>query len=90
MLRISQGQKADQDCTLKLEGRIGGPWVHELKFICESLLNEGRALTLDLAGVSYVDAEGVSALMSFKSRGAILHNYSKFVGEQLKGPMAGS
>jgi ABC-type transporter Mla MlaB component len=87
MLKISKVGKANQHFTLKLEGRVVGPWVHALRSICESLLNKGRGLKLDLAGVSYVDADGVSVLMSFKSRGVALNNCSPFVNEQLKSSM---
>ena len=87
MLKISQAEKANGEFTLELEGRVGGPWVHELQSVCESLLKEGRVLKLDLAGVSYVDTDGVSVLVSFKSRGVTLNNCSQFVEEQLKGSM---
>ncbi len=90
MLKISQAGKAGQNLILKLEGRVGGPWVNELQLICELFLHEGRVLMLDLAGVSYVDADGVPVLMSFKSRGVTLNNCSQFVEEQLKCPMVNS
>ena len=87
MLKISQAGKANQSVTLKLEGRVVGPWVGELSQICELLLSEGRALKLDLADVSFADASGVAALSSFKSRGVTVTNCSPFVAEQLKSPI---
>ena len=87
MLKILQAEKANRGFTLELEARVGGPWVHELQSVCESLLKEGRVLKLDLAGVSYVNADGVSVLMSFKSRGVTLNNCSQFVEQQLKSSM---
>ena len=69
MLRISQTGAPNHSVTLKLEGRVVGPWVEELRRICEPFLAEDRSLKLDLAEVSYVDAEGVATLNSFKSRG---------------------
>ena len=43
MLKISQAGKANHSVTLKLEGRVVGPWVGELRQVCETLLTEGRA-----------------------------------------------
>ena len=84
MLKISQTGTPNHSVTLKLEGRVVGPWVGELRRICEPLLAEDRALKLDLAEVSYVDEEGVIALNSFKSRGVKLKNCSPFVEQQIK------
>jgi ABC-type transporter Mla MlaB component len=84
MLKISPLGKARHVVTLKLEGRIVGPWVGELSQTCESNLSEGRALKLDLADVSFADAEGVAALTRLQSRGVNVINCSPFVVEQLK------
>lgn len=84
MLKISQAGKATRPVTLKLEGRVVGPWVGELSQVCETLLTEGRALKLDLADVTFADADGVAVLAGFKSRGIALVNCSPFVDEQLK------
>jgi len=87
MLKISQAVKVNHSVTLKLEGRVVGPWVGELRQVCEALMTEGRALKLDLTDVTFADASGVSALSSFKSRGVTLSNCSPFVEEQLKSPI---
>ena len=84
MLKISQPASPTPFVTLQLEGRVVGPWVGELRRICEPLLVGDRTLMLDLAGVSYVDAEGVATLNTFKSRGATLNNCSPFVEEQIR------
>jgi ABC-type transporter Mla MlaB component len=70
--------------TLRLEGRVAGPWVGELRKACEKTLGEGRHVELDLAGVSFVDASGVVLLTHFESRGVALIACSPFVTEQLK------
>jgi ABC-type transporter Mla MlaB component len=88
MLKISQTGKANRSVTLKLEGRVVGPWVAELRQICDQLLTGGRALKLDLTDVSFADADGVSALANLKSRGAVVANCSPFVEEQLKSAVA--
>ncbi len=87
MLMISEAGTANLSVTLKLEGRVVGPWVAELRQVCEKLLTEGRALKLDLADVTFADASGVAALSSFKSRGVTFTNCSPFVEEQLKSPI---
>jgi ABC-type transporter Mla MlaB component len=87
MLKISQAGKANHSVTLKLEGRVVGLWVNELRQVCESLLSEDRKLKLDLAEVSFADADGVLTLTSLKSRGVKLTKCSPFVEEQLKSPI---
>jgi len=87
MLKIPQAGKANHSVTLKLEGRVVGPWLGELRQVCETLLTEGRALKLDLTDVTFADASGVAALSSFKSRGVTFTNCSPFVEEQLKNPI---
>ena len=87
MLMISEAGTANLSVTLKLEGRVVGPWVAELRQVCEKLLTEGRALKLDLADLTFADASGVAALSSFKSRGVTFTNCSPFVEEQLKSPI---
>jgi ABC-type transporter Mla MlaB component len=87
MLKISQALKTNHSVTLKLEGRVVGPWVGELRQVCETFLTEGRRLKLDLADVIFADANGVAVLTRFKSRGVTLANCSPFVEEQLKSPI---
>ncbi len=84
MLKISQVETANHSVTLKLEGRVVGPWVGEMQKVCELVLVEERALILDLADVLFVDASGISALSSLKSRGVSVMACSPFVEEQLK------
>jgi len=90
MLKISQVGKAKHSVTLKLEGRVVGEWVGELRQVCESLLNEGRAVRLDLTDVSFVDDDGVAALASYRSRSVTLANGSPFVEEQLRPIISGT
>jgi ABC-type transporter Mla MlaB component len=84
MLKISQAEEANQSVTLKLEGRVVGPWVGELHQVCDAVLKEGHTIQLDLAEVTYADIDGVAVLSSFKSRGVRFRNCSPFVKQQLK------
>lgn len=87
MLKISQAGKANHSVTLKLEGRVVGPWVGELRQACELFLSQSRTLKLDLTEVSFADVDGVATLTSLKSRGVTITNCSPFVEEQLKSPV---
>ena len=84
MLKISEAGKSKHSVTLKLEGRVVGPWVGELLQVCETLLTEGLALKLDLTDVTFADADGVALLSNFQTRGMTLKNTSPFVEEQLR------
>ncbi|HET6676286.1 MAG TPA: hypothetical protein VFG71_13155 [Nitrospiraceae bacterium] len=57
MLRItvhSEGTRA----TLELEGRLAGAWVAELQRAWQEVAAENRSIVVNLASVSYVDADG--------------------------------
>lgn len=88
MLKISEGEKDPERrmVTLRLEGRVVGPWVEELRHICEPLLADKTKLALDLDEVSFADENGVTLLTSLGRRGAKLLRPSPFVSEQLKAP----
>ena len=86
MLKISQNGKSNHTVTLKLEGRVVGPWVGELRQVCELILSEDRKLKLDLVDVTFADANGVALLSQINSRGVTFTNCSPFVEEQLKSP----
>ena len=70
--------------TLKLEGRLVGPWVAELKRACEPHLPERRAISLDLADVTFADEAGLSLLLRLRTQGVTLMNCSPFLEEELR------
>jgi anti-anti-sigma regulatory factor len=84
MLLISKPETDEQTVKLRLEGQIAGAWVDEMRLTAEKLLGNSCRLVLDLAEVTYVDADGVALLADFKSRGVVLVNRSPFVDEQLR------
>jgi len=59
MLRITV-QESERAQTIKLEGKIAGPWVEEFNRSWQSLepLPSSRELQLDLREVAFVDAKG--------------------------------
>lgn len=84
MLKISQAEPVNHAVTLRLEGRVVGPWVTELQKSCEEVLTEGRLLKLHLADVEFMDTEGVALLSSLRARGVSLLECPPFATEQLK------
>lgn len=84
MLKISQVGAADQTVTLKLEGRVVGPWVGELRSACERAESQARTVSLDLEDVVFVDPTGVTLLSNLSARGVALLECSPFVEAQLK------
>lgn len=89
MLKISPVEPVNHAVTLRLEGRVIGPWVAELQKSCEEVLAKGRSLKLHLGDVEFMDAPGVTLLSSLRSRGVVLLDCPPFAAEQLKltGPL---
>ena len=84
MLRISSVENGNQTVTLKLEGSVAGPWVAEVKKVCDTLLTNGHSLKLDLGDVAFVDRAGVALFADLQLGGASLDCCSPFVAAQLK------
>jgi anti-anti-sigma regulatory factor len=86
MLRITVVESSSKHARLRVEGRVTGPWVEELRRSCDMHgLEDGMRLTLDLADVSFVDPAGIEFLKELRSRCVTLLSPSPFVAEQLKG-----
>jgi anti-anti-sigma regulatory factor len=68
LLRITV-QKGSGPSTLKLEGKLAGPWVEELKNVWRSESAAGAVL-VDLFEVSFVDASGKDLLTQMWQGGA--------------------
>jgi|SRR6516225_2924754 len=85
MLRITIVESSREAVRLRVEGRVTGGWVEELRRACElhALCDEVR-LTLDLADVSFVDSAAVELLKELRGRCVTLLSPSSFVAEQLK------
>ena len=85
MLRITAISDAPSK-TLKIEGRIAGDTVEELRRVCEESLaaNDHTDLVLDLADVSFLDQEGIELIHHLRHRNVVLTNYSAFLAELFK------
>ena len=55
--------------TLRLEGRVAGPWTSVLDRECRGLLARGVNVMLDFQGVSSVDEQGFTTLRSLPAAG---------------------
>ena len=90
MMRISHGTTPDDNeaVLFRLEGQVSGPWIEELRRVCNETLrdngHESERLVLDLTDVSFIDADGVALFRELTARRVILTNASLFVAEQLK------
>ena len=73
MLKITHHNE-DGVTTFKLEGKLSGEWMHELKSCWEQALlaSEGKAIRIDLASVAWVSDEGKALLSAMHRHGAEL------------------
>ena len=85
MLRITHAQGHDSISTLRLEGKLLGPWVTELARSCNELPCSPDCLRLDLSALTFVDEPGVALLRDLIGRGAMLAACSGLVAELLHG-----
>lgn len=87
MLRITRVEGGDggRETTLKLEGRLVGPWVEELRAEARRALLESDVAVLDLAAVGHADADGIAALRELEAQGAALAGAGAYIAELLHG-----
>ena len=74
-LRITSAGVAPS-ATVKIEGRLTGDEIPELRRACEAV--EGR-LVLDLTYLQSADRQGVSVLQELRSKGADLTGASPYM-----------
>ena len=70
--------------SLRLEGKLVGPWVAEFEQACEAAQIRSSRVYLDLALVTFVDTAGASSLRALVSQGVVLAACSGFVTELLQ------
>jgi hypothetical protein len=73
MLKITIHDSANE-LRLRLEGRLCGPWVGELRQCWDTAtsITDGRRTVLDLREVDFVDPEGQSLMADMCHRGVSL------------------
>jgi anti-anti-sigma regulatory factor len=84
-MKITVVESSSAAVRLRVEGRLTGRWVEELRRTCDLQgLSDGIRLTLDLADVSFADAAGIELLKELRIRLVTLLSPSSLVAEQLK------
>jgi anti-anti-sigma regulatory factor len=88
MLKITLIQNS-QPPTLKLEGRLTGPWVSELQQSWNDILKRGlgKSAVVDLSDVTFISSEGKQLLTSLIQEGANLQSHTlmtQFILNQIK------
>ena len=85
MLRVTVVESSGSAVTLRVEGRVTGSWVDELRRTCDvHSVPDAVQLSLDLADVSFADGAGIVLLKELRSRGVGLIRINPFMVEQLK------
>jgi hypothetical protein len=85
MLRITVMESSANSIMLRVEGRIAGPWVEELRATCNAHTGrEPGQLRLELEDVSFADAEGIACLRELRDKGVGLNKVSPFLREMFQ------
>jgi ABC-type transporter Mla MlaB component len=58
--------------TFRLEGELTGAWVKELATIWKATMLSQKPISVDLAAVTYIDAEGYAMLTLMARQGALI------------------
>ena len=82
MLKITLHDSAEE-LRFRLEGRLSGAWVSELRQCWQTAQStiRSRKTTLDLAEVDYVDADGQSLLIDMHRQGVGLKAATPLIRE---------
>ena len=72
MLRVTMTNQ-NQTITLKIEGKLAGPWVHEVTRVWTDTAQSPRnGYVVDLRSVTFVDRLGQALLAKMSQQGAQL------------------
>ena len=84
MLRITRTVGDDSVDTLKLEGKLQGPWVDEAHDACARSATPATRTCLDLTGLTFADGEGAALLRELIRSGALVVGCSPYIAELLQ------
>lgn len=89
MLRITCTNESNSP-TLKLEGKLAGAWVDEVKKAWRSIQQPagGQALIVDLNEVTFMDRSGEELLKQMHAAGVVLSSQGLYIRRRL-GQIAG-
>jgi STAS domain len=85
MLRVTVVESSDSSVRLRVEGRLTGRSIEELRESCElHALVDGMRLILDLADVSFSDGDGIELLKDLRRREVTILNLVPYLALQLR------
>ena len=84
MMRITRMVGNDAVDTLKLEGKLQGPWVNEARDTYALSAAQASRTCLDLSGLTFADGEGASLLRELIRSGARIVGCSSYIAELLQ------
>ena len=84
MLRITRMVGNDSVETLKLEGKLQGPWVDEAHDAYALSAAQASRTCLDLSGLTFADGEGAALLRELIRSGAQVVGCSSYIAELLQ------
>jgi hypothetical protein len=83
VLRIADLADSAGNPSLRVEGKVVGPWVAELRDIAIRRLARSGALVIDLSALTFADPAGIALLRDLATRGVTFVNCSAFAGAHL-------
>ena len=83
MLRITRSEGSELSHTLKLQGKLLGPWISELESARGMARVPADRVRLDLSDLTFVDPAGARFLETLILDGARVVACSEFVAELL-------
>ena len=83
MLKITETARNESGRTFKLEGKLLGPWVDELRNVCGQPIGRLEQVGIDLAAVTFVNAAAAKLLRELIQQGIVITRCSAFVAELL-------
>lgn len=82
MLRIDR-DATGESITFRIEGKLLGPWVSEVRSQLDCDLRRASVLGLDLHNLSFVDEAGLALLQDLIAQGVQVTACSNYVAELL-------
>jgi anti-anti-sigma regulatory factor len=86
MLRLTRIAPTHWAQTIKLEGKLLGPWIDEVSKVCAAGTDPSSRINLDLSALIFVDAAGERLLRDLIARGIEVVACSGYVAELLRSP----
>ena len=84
MLRLTRIASTHRAQTIKLEGKLLGPWIDEVSKTCAAGTGPSSRINLDLSALIFVDGAGERLLRDLIARGIEVVACSSYVAELLR------